>query len=116
MQADFFKAGFQVWMPGTMRKRALLGPQTHIYNLIRSGASENAEPFPWELIVQKKILKVKGVEGAIVTKAVSCSRPVMGNNLNMSATKFCCVQKTSYGPPMLSTKEQEAVLDAIMKI
>jgi len=118
-QVKFFKPGFESWMPVTgTSKSALLGPQTQIYNLIRNGASANAKAHPWELIVQKKIVKVKGVKGAMVTKSISCSRPVVGINVTASATKFCCVKKESSGPDMstLNMEKQEKILDAIMKI
>ena len=119
VQVDFFKAGFKSWMPETgTSKSALLGPQTQIYNLIRNGASANARAHPWELIVQKKIVKVKGVKGALVSKSISCSRPAVGLNATASATKFCCVHKASSGTDMstLDPEQQANILNAIMKI
>jgi len=138
-QVDFFKKGFASWKPiGTVDQHAILGPLSHVYNLIRKGASENAKAHPWELIVQKKIVNVKGVKGAMVSKSISCSRPVMSSSSSSvnragnhqaelgdsvssrgaTATKFCCVEKVSSGRDMsnLTKEDQERVTDTIMKI
>jgi len=136
---DFFKKGFASWKPiGTVDQHTTLGPLSHVYNLIRKGASENAKAHPWELIVQKKIVNVQGVKGAMVSKSISCSRPVMSSSSSSvnragnhqaelgdsvssrgaTATKFCCVEKVSSGRDMsnLTKEDQERVTDTIMKI
>ena len=117
LQVDFFKAGFALWTPKTGTGRSmLLGPQAQIYNLIRTGASKHAKAHPWELIVQKKIVWVRGVKGAVVSKSISCSRPLVEPNADEE--KFCCVQKATSGADIstLGTEKQTRVLYAIMKI
>ena len=100
------------WKPSGDQDVIQMGPVLRQYSLIRAGSSDNVTSFPWTVAVQKKMVKVRLVPGAIAVKAASCARPATGNQ-----PFFCCVNKWIEGRETgLSVAENKALRNSLLEI
>ena len=90
-------------------KAYILGPEQHVYHLVRAAAADNSTAFPWLVTVQKKVTPGPGLPGVHAVKGTSCAK--FKSSLGAS---FCCVNKKVTGTvpdiPGISKKTQSALI------